>query len=246
MVRGILPLSSAAGLVRSGDVILALDGRQLANDATFAVGRQERLSFQHLIHLKFPGDTCECLLLRDGAEVTVHVPVKPMRRLVAATIFDKPQPYFIYGGLAFFPLTTPYLQDWGEDWRSHAPHELVDLALSGLRTVPDEEVVILGRVFPSERTAGYSSLVDRRVLKVNGIKVLNLRQLYVLLQRLQAEERFVVFELQCVGCTALLSVEASSAEDVSEEVLQTYRLPATASPDLLALLVDADVGDPSL
>ena len=41
-----------------------------ADTAPFPTRLQERLSFQHLIHLKFAGDACKCTLLRDGKELT--------------------------------------------------------------------------------------------------------------------------------------------------------------------------------
>ena len=40
---------------------------------------------------------------------------------------------------------------------------------------PDEQPVILSRVFPSRATAGYTHMADRQVVSVNGEPVLNLR-----------------------------------------------------------------------
>ena len=56
-------------------------------------------------------------------------------------IYDAPQSYFIYGGLAFVALTEPYLHEWGDEWMSDAPHELVNLVMSGIATQPDEQPV---------------------------------------------------------------------------------------------------------
>ena len=64
------------------------------------------------------------------------------------------QSYFLYGGFVFVPLTEPYLMEWGEDWMQDAPHDLVNLALSGIATLDEEQPVILTRIFPSKRTAG--------------------------------------------------------------------------------------------
>ena len=38
--------------------------------------------------------------------------------------------------------------------------------------------VILSRIFPAKLTAGYSAMMDRRCISVNGEAVLNLRQMY--------------------------------------------------------------------
>lgn len=93
LIRGVLPLSECArrDLVQRDDILLAIDGQPIADDGTFAVGQQERLSFQHLIHLKFDGQAVRLRLLRGGDELTVDVPVHPQHRLVPTTTYDVPQ-----------------------------------------------------------------------------------------------------------------------------------------------------------
>ena len=54
LVRGVAPLAAAASYLQRDDVLLALAHQPIANDGSFAVGAQERLSFQHLIHMRFP------------------------------------------------------------------------------------------------------------------------------------------------------------------------------------------------
>lgn len=234
LVRGVNALAPAAASLRRGDILLEVEGRCVANDGSFAVGQQERLSFQHLIHLKFAGDALRMRLMRDGEQLDVDVPVTPQRSLVPPIVYDTAQPYFIYGGLVFVPLTEPYLQEWGEDWMSDAPHELVELVLSGIQQLADEQPVILSRVFPSRRTAGLTGLSDRRVLACNGESVLNLAQMFSLVQRLHRDETHVLFELQCVGGAALIAVDTATAEEVRDEIMGTYRLPAAASAELIA------------
>ena len=43
---------------------------------------------------------------------------------------------------------------------------------------PNPLKVILSRIFPTKLTAGYSAMMDRRCISVNGEAVLNLRQMY--------------------------------------------------------------------
>ena len=59
LVRGVVPVARAFEHLRRGDVLLALDGKEVANDGSFAVGQQERLMFQHLIHMKMAGEMWE-------------------------------------------------------------------------------------------------------------------------------------------------------------------------------------------
>jgi len=180
-----------------------------------------------------PGECVQLRILRDGEEASVEVPVQPLQRLVPHYVYDQPQPYFIYGGLVFVPLSEPYLQEWGDDWLSDAPQELVELAMSGIQTKPGEEPVIFSRCFPSRRTAGFTGLTDRRVLSVNGEPVLNLRQMYETVQREAGRGAHLQFELHCVGGSALLALETVDASEVTEEILRTYRVPQAAAPELL-------------
>ena len=133
LVRGVAPLAAASDYLQRDDVILALEDNPIANDGSFAVGAQERLSFQHLIHVRFPRETVSLRVLRAGQTLELAVPVQPLRRLVPATVYDMPQPYFVYGGFAFVGLSEPYLHEWGDDWQSDAPQDLVHLAMTGVQ-----------------------------------------------------------------------------------------------------------------
>ena len=64
-------------------------------------------------------------------------------RLVPATVYDLPLPYFLYAGLVFVPLTEPYLHEWGDDWMQDAPHALVHLTLSGASPRPNQCTFVL-------------------------------------------------------------------------------------------------------
>lgn len=234
-VRGLMPLAPAEGFLRSADVILEMDGQKISNNGSFQVGSQERLSFQHLVNLKFPGDEVEMRVVREGREICLSVPAHPIPCLVPREVHDRLQSWFLYGGMLFLPLTSPYLQEWGEHWREDAPVELANLVSEGFRSVPEEEVVVLSKCFPSKRTAGYGYLNDRRVLKVCGQRVVNLQQMYSLIQELHPQRKFLEFSLQALGADAYCAVDTDIAESITEDVMRVYRIPSMASADLLAL-----------
>jgi hypothetical protein len=162
----------------------------------------------------------------------LDVPVHPLRRLIPATTYDEPVPYFIYAGLCFVPFTEPYLHEWGDEWQADAPHELVELLLSGIAALEEEQPVLLSRVLPCSHTAGYLNLNDRRVLAVNGQRVLNLQQMHGLVTAAHASCDFIAFEVQCVGGPATIAIATATAEEDLAAVLLTYRIPAAASPSL--------------
>ena len=189
---------------------------------------QERLSFQHLIHRRFPGETVCVTVLRRGEQLDVSVPVQPLRRLVPATVYDEAQPYFLYGGFAFVGLTEPYLHEWGDDWKQDAPQDLVHLTLTGIQRLRDEQPVILSRIFPSRHTAGYSNMADRQVVSVNDHPVLNLQQMYSLVQTLHETEDSMAFELFCTGGNAAVTTSTDAAAEARSPLAP--RPPADMCP----------------
>ncbi|CAK9077035.1 unnamed protein product [Durusdinium trenchii] len=214
-VRGLLPLSPAQGLVFPGDVLLELENRSISNDGTFYVGFQERLSFVYLIQLKFPGQKVSVKLWRPGTgELSLQVPVFPLQPLVPITVQDSLQPWFLYGGMLFVVLTVS--ESPGSKWLHDAPVDLVMLQKEGLKKDPEEQIVILSKCYPSRRTAGYSLLNER----------------YGWIQQLHSTEEFIHFNLSCVGSDMRAAVATETAEEVNQDVMRVYRIPADASLDL--------------
>jgi len=233
LVRGVNPLAAASKFLQAEDIILALDGEVIANDGSIALGTQQRLSYQYVIQQKFLGETVKVRLLRQNEVRELDVPVQPIRELVPQIAYDEPQPYFLYGGFAFTSLTRPYLNEWGDDWQMNAPFRLVSLAVVGGREQSDEQPVVLSHIFPSRRTAGFTNLDDRQVIAVNGHRVINIHQMYSLVQKLHAEAEFLTFELWCVGGNAIVTISTEEAEQTLAETMRVYKVPAQASTELV-------------
>lgn len=239
-VRGLLPLSPARDILQPGDVILELENQSISNDGTFYVGFQERLSFVYLIQLKFPGQKVHLKVWRDKMkEVSVEVALQHLAPLVPITVQDTMQSWFLYGGMLFVPLTVSYLQEWGSKWLHDAPVDLVMLQKEGMKKHAEEQIVILSKCYPSRRTAGYSLLNERRVASVQGQAVKNIREMYALIQELEKTEDYIHLSLSCVGSDMVAAIATSTAKDVNEEVMKVYRIPSTASPDLLTEVPEA-------
>merc|ERR1711920_554030 len=109
--------------------------------------------------------------------------------------------------------------------------ELLLLMYDNVPTVPGEQPIILSHAFKTRRTAGYSDLIDQRVVRVNGEKVINLKQMHELVQCCHRAGGFVEFELQSRGGNQVLAIEASTSESVTETVMRTYNVPYAASEE---------------
>ena len=115
---------------------------------------------------------------------------------------------------------------------SDSPQDLVNLALTGLARRADEQPVILSKCFPSRRTTGYSHMADRQVVNVNGQPVLNLQQMYDLVNELHKSADFLAFELFCTGGNAIVTIGTDVAATTLAETLRTYKIPTAASAEL--------------
>ena len=71
-----------------------------------------------------------------------------------------------------------------------------------------------------------------QVITVNGHAVLNLQQMYRLVQELHETSDFLAFEMYCTGGNAVVTTNTSSAAQALEDTLRLYRIPLAASPEL--------------
>jgi hypothetical protein len=84
-----------------------------------------------------------------------------------------------------------------------------------------------------------AALRPAQVVSVNGHAVLNLQQMYTLVQQLHATADFMTFEVYCTGGNAVVTTSTAVAATTLEETLKLYRVPAAASPELAEANDDA-------
>src|SRR4029077_3754404 len=84
--------------------------------------------------------------------------------------------YLIVGGLVFQPLTDPYLQSWGAEWKHRGPFRLLYY-----RNEPPTKnrpaLVLLSQVLPDAYNIGYQEQRYLVLDKVNGQRISRLPEL---------------------------------------------------------------------
>jgi S1-C subfamily serine protease len=231
LVVSVLPGAPAEGIVKAGDVILAVDGHDVADDGTIEFRPRERTSAAYHTQLHQLGEKLRLDILRDHRQKTVSITLDRAvgtLDLVAKERYDVRPTYFIYGGLIFIPLTQNYLMSWGDDWYNSAPKNLVALYKFGRSTVQGEEAVILSKVLPAEVNSGYHNYRDLRIVGVNKHKIFNLRQLIRAVEA-PAEEPFIEFKTD-QGLKIVMNRKRVVAEQPA--ILKTYSVPSDRSEDL--------------
>ena len=73
LIDRIEPLSLAAQVLRAGDVLTEIDGVPVADDGTISFLGRERINFSHLVSMKFPGESAQLRIYREGKAMLLRV-----------------------------------------------------------------------------------------------------------------------------------------------------------------------------
>jgi S1-C subfamily serine protease len=172
-------------LLKVDDVILGVDGKDIANNAT-VLTKYAHIDFSFLYHTKQLGDTVKIKILRDKKEMLIEYTLKRVEPLIRREFGKEPR-YIIYGGFIFTPLTDNYLR------RIYKSSSGLNMLFYQKRKTADydEPVVSLSTIFPHEVNRGYFP-VSNVLERVNGIKIKNFKHLVNILNNMSDE--FTIFE----------------------------------------------------
>src|SRR5437016_4690932 len=150
LVSSVIPGGPSDGILRSGDVLLTIDGHPIASDANVEV-EGDRAQFEEVVERKFKGDSVKFDILRDKQPTTVTIKLyKPWPYSVQGHSYDVRPRYVLYGGLLFQPLNLDMLEGYRTaDLRVR--HFFEYFALNQLYVQPPD-VIALTNMFPDPLT----------------------------------------------------------------------------------------------
>jgi hypothetical protein len=188
LISNVRKNSSADGFLKKGDVILEVDGIDIAGDNTIKLKGNGRISSNYLIRSHQIGENLDVKILRDKKEMQVSFTLKG-RVSLTPLLFEKEPRYYLFGGMIFTPLTVNFLKVWGSKWLSKAPSELMHIATNQQKIDRDiKELVMLNNILPNDENANYQFgfIV---VSEVNGEKVTSLDHFVKLIE--ESKERYI-------------------------------------------------------
>jgi S1-C subfamily serine protease len=219
---------SAAGVLRPGDVLLAVDGVHVASDGTVVLRDGELIEHASVVASRHVGDRMPVTVSRAGQKLDFVVELRAPQGLVSEERHDVRPSYFVLGGLLFVPLTRDYLKTWGESWWQHAPRELVALYEQGVRTSERQEPVVLQKVLADRVNQGYHDFESQLVESVDGAPVRSLAHLGQLVE--SGVGPFITIGLADGRSVVIDRAEASERH---EAILRRFGVPRDRSGDLL-------------
>jgi S1-C subfamily serine protease len=173
-IDSLLPIDSTQKVLKSDDVILRIGQFPVASDGTILY-QGNRLSAAMAFHSAQSGETVPMQIWRDGKEIDVALPVYVYSGdQTAGYQYNSLPRYFVYGGLAFTPLSLDYLRTLGQAGpdasNSDLFYELYYHRYENPRTARQEPIV-LASVLADAVNANLSIRGHALVDKINDIRI---------------------------------------------------------------------------
>jgi len=230
--------STAYGIVKKGDVVLAIDGHKIANNATVEYRPRERISYTHYADTHQLGDKISLKILREGKIRNIEYKLLQTGKgvsLVALKQYDHLPRYFIFGGIVFSPLSKNLIDMWyGYD---QAPPEILK-EMKAFPTKDRQEVVVAIQVLAAEINKGYHDISTWVIKKINGNEYKDFNAFYELATN--STNPFVVFENE-EGKQIIIDRE--KADESHQRVLATYNIKTDRRLDVMRLFSQAKTTD---
>jgi len=227
LITGVAHGSSAWGILQNGDVLLMLDGKNVAADGSIRFRKGERIEFSHQIAMRHVGETMRVKVWREGALQRFEIPLKPPHYLVAEDSYDVKPTYYLYGGLLFVPLSRDFLTTWGLEWWQDAPSELVSIYENEIRSPARSEVVVLQKVLADRVNQGYHGFEALAIERVQGRRIRHLRELIRIVE--SATDEFIRF--QCHE-GSIIVLDRDLVDKANRRILRRYGVAFDRSEDL--------------
>ncbi len=178
-------LSDIKDKILQDDIILAIDGIKVGNDAKVTVPEVgSRLDLNYLFQRKHIGDQVTLTILRKNQEtqdvqqmdVTATLKWRPgQTKKVEAPEHEKDPTYYIKSGIIFQPLTNNFL----ETRKGAVLANVIIPTVGYISDIPKkalgEQFVVINSVLDSKKTSGYGDFECALVDEINGVKIRNIK-----------------------------------------------------------------------
>ena len=217
LVGSVVAAGPSDGILKSGDVLLSIDGHPIASDANVELDG-ERSQFEEVVEHKFKGDSVKLDILRDKQPMTVTIKLfKPWPYSIQGHSYDVRPRYVLYGGLLFQPLNLDMLEAYRtSDLRLRHFFEYFILEQIYL---DHPDVIVLSNILPDPINSYLAPYRGGIVDEVNGKKIRTLDELSEAFA--QAPERLVI---RMIGDGPPLVLDRNKVEAARERIKTRYNV----------------------
>ena len=217
MVSNVASAGCSAGVLKTGDVLLNIDGHSIASDAFVDLDGQ-RVQMAGIVERKFKGDDVKLHILRDKKELDVTVNLNAAWPYgMQASNYDVRPRYVLFGGLLFQPLCRDFIEANGiDDLRVRF---FYDYFISDEIYKEHPEVIVLSGILPDQINTYLGGFKDGIVDEVNGAKIKTLDDLAAALAK--PSDQYVI---KTIGAARPIVLERQAVEAARQRIMSRYNV----------------------
>ncbi|MDG1855012.1 MAG: trypsin-like peptidase domain-containing protein [Verrucomicrobiales bacterium] len=209
---------SAGGILKTGDVLLAIDGRPVKSNGLINY-EGEDVNMNEIVERKFAGDVIKLKIWRQKKSIDTKVTLKRfLPYLIAAKKYDEKPRYIMFAGLAFQPLDRNLMAAHGMKNLQVRYH--FDSYVSADIYKDRPEVIVLTSILPDSINSYFSNFKHSIVDEVNGVKVKTLKDVHNALARDNGD--YIIISL--LGNGRPIVIERSKVEAAQKRIQEKYNV----------------------
>jgi S1-C subfamily serine protease len=206
------------GVLHPGDVLLAIDGYEIASDGMVEL-EGERVLMSEVAERKFLGDKVKLSILRETKPLECEVRFdRAWPHTIQASSYDVTPPYILYGGLLFQPLSRNLMAAYQFDNLRINYH--YDFFISKELYVDHPEIIVLSSILPDPLNTFLAEFREGIVDEINERKIKTLRDMAAALA--EPSEFYVI---KFIGLGRPLVLERAAVEAARERIIKRYNVP---------------------
>ncbi len=216
-VTNVLSGGVAAGLLKKGDVILAVDGLSVASDG-FIELEGERVPMAEVAERKFLADSAKFSILRDGKPAEVEVKFTGAWQYnIQASRYDEQPHYVLFGGLLFQPLTRNLIGAY--NFQNPRIDYYFQYFISKEIYEEHPDIIVLTSILADPLNTYLSEFREQIVDEINDKKIKSLKDVAAAFA-----EKPDYFVIKFVGAGRPLVLERAAVEAARERIKTRYNV----------------------
>jgi len=215
LVGSVYEGGSSEGIVKPGDVLMAIDGLPISSDATIPMDK-DSVQLAEVVERKFKGDTVTLDVLRDGRPLQLRIPLNgPWPFTLHGNAYDEDPRFIIFAGLLFQPVDQNWMTECQPD--DLRLRYMFDFFIEDKIYRERPEIIVLSGILADPVNAYAADFRNGILDEINGRKILKLAD---------AAEEFAkpaeYYVIKMAGSGRPIVLERKAVEDARQRILSRY------------------------